>query len=139
VSWYDVTGVRLKGPMIFTLEGHSTPLSPDGGGVLTLDIGNAGAFCVANGSVVKGVRFVGMPPLRNDANIAESLMFMLQAEDSGSFTLVHEDVAVTASERIDVDDGANTAIDAKRVQVFYEPWRGGGTGRTRVHDWAGVP
>ena len=136
MSWYDVTGVRLQGPMIFTAEGITTPLSPDGDGVLVLDLAKAGAFVIADASVVKGIRLINKPPLSDDGgNVAESCMFMLQAADGGLVTIVHESLDVTEpSERINVNDGASTLIDDKRVQVFYESWRQ----RTRVHDWAGV-
>jgi hypothetical protein len=119
-------------------------MTVDGEGVLEIDVTSHNGCIVTGGTTIQGVRFVdgdGKHPtytLNPVTNIAETPMFMIESHDGSTLTIVHEsgDVSVLR-ERISVEDGANTAIDAKRVQLFFYPWLGG-VGRVRAFDWPGV-
>ncbi len=144
MSFYAVSLPIIEGFTVFTIAGHVTPLTVDGEGVLTVDTTH-GACIVEEGSTIKGLRLMdenGDPldlEVDDDSNRAQFAMIMIESSGPLPLTVMHESLDVTEpSERIWVDDGSPTAIDTKRVQMFYQPWLNGGEGRGYVLDWAGV-
>lgn len=142
MSSYEADHVFLNGPTFFKFIGADAPITLPGDGILKLKLSDASAVILAAGSVLKGICLLeddGVTPfLFTAAEAAWAPMLMLMAEDGGLITVVHESLDVADPLiRISVEDGANTAIDAKTVQVF---WRmiNASDRRWRVHDWAGI-
>lgn len=145
MSSYEADHVFLQGPTFFNFKGADAPVVLPADGVLKIQLGEAAAIVLADGSVLKGICLLehdGVTPFMLDPlNPKErrwASMLMLMAEDGGTITVVHDSADVAdLNSRISVEDGASTAIDAKTVQVF---WRmiNATDRRWRVHDWAGV-
>lgn len=111
-----------------------------------MELNNGDGSCVvlANGSVLEGIRvlFEGDPPypIQSELDDDDRAMLVLCAEDGGVISVVNESLDVTEpTERISVSDAANTAVDNKHVQIFFQRIPAlGGSRRWRINDWANV-
>lgn len=129
----SVNSVDLHSGIFFSVYNAGSPVSPDGAGLLTVNFGEGSIIRVTGGSTVRGIRLVQNA---SRITVASDQRFMLMLESSSGVpvTIIHEDVTLDAEDRISVNDGADTAIDQKTVQVFYD----GATNRWLIFDWAGV-
>lgn len=141
MSTYEANHVYIKGYTRFESIGHDTPVTLPGDGVLEIAAGQAALVCIANGETLRGIR-VTHPSggtMADEWHDDDAIMLMIRAEDGGTVTVKHNDGTVAETiERISVDDGADTVIDAKIVQVFSLYLPSVAERRWRVHDWTGV-
>lgn len=140
MSTYEADNVSLHGPTFFDFVGWDSPVVLPASGVLEIGIGSGSAVILANGSVLKGIRLMekDLTTAYEMEDGGSSPMLMLMAEDGGTISVIDNSLDVLdESHRISVDDGSNTEIDAKTVQVF---WRmvNATDRRWRIHDWAGI-
>lgn len=140
VSQYKADHVYLHGYMRFESLGYSTPITLPPDGVLEIGAGQAALICLAGGQTLRGIRIThpGGAAMSDEWHDDDAVMIMLRAEDGGVVAVNNNDATVaTLDERISVDDGADTVLDAKIIQAFSIVLPGVGR-RWRVHDWAGV-
>lgn len=133
-----------KGPLAFTFEDSGgepivTTLPPDG--VLVVRSGNASCFTLANGSVLKGVRWLTI----DDTPLAHELdgpwqmpLIVVEAEPGGYAVCMPESLDVTDSqERLYVVGDMPVYLSENSFQIFMHRYDlgSGPEWRTKVSNW----
>lgn len=134
MSEYEVTNAYISGALIFTAQGHDTPVVLPGSGILTRSIFSPSEIILSSGSVLKGINltFDNGDPVELDSD--QRLMVMIRAEDAGGAVIVHEDVGVPADQRMTTWPGNNITVGPDKIQCWYECTTAG-LWRWRVPDW----
>lgn len=134
MSFYEVTAAVIMGGLQLRKYAGGTAQTPDGDGLITLTRGEGMVVTITGGSTVNGFRVIDARGDTIEIEPGYMFLMMLRSSDASPVTLVHESLAVDATYRIAVDDGASTAADRKLVFFAYDS----DDQRWLVADWAGV-